>query len=155
MCSFDPVNLDELVEGAGGTRADLASIAILHIQRVIPNADSTVTLETFSYLKGVIVFLDTHLDPGSDIQFRDALRPSITSFDIHYLPPRSVTRSCRSFRCSFNDMQHLDPKAVFGKSDILKQWCMVEDLVQERLPEWWRITTTAICLCRELATISR
>ncbi|KAJ6509643.1 hypothetical protein DFH09DRAFT_1334086 [Mycena vulgaris] len=50
LCSPDAVKLEELVDGGGGTRADLASLAVLHIGRVFPSPDSAVTLETFTYL---------------------------------------------------------------------------------------------------------
>ncbi|KAJ6501777.1 hypothetical protein DFH09DRAFT_1375711 [Mycena vulgaris] len=50
LCSPDAVKLEELVDGGGGTRADLASLAVLHIGRVLPSPDSAVTLETFTYL---------------------------------------------------------------------------------------------------------
>ncbi|KAJ7464837.1 hypothetical protein B0H11DRAFT_77679 [Mycena galericulata] len=54
----DPQNLNELIEGAGGTADDLASLIIKHIRRAIPSENHTVDPEDGFTLLAVSALLD-------------------------------------------------------------------------------------------------
>ncbi|KAJ6479103.1 hypothetical protein C8R45DRAFT_359051 [Mycena sanguinolenta] len=67
--NWNLATFDELIVGTGGTRMDLASIAVSHLQDVIPSPDCPVTDEIASSLFGVLHIVSNH----KDTQFEDAL----------------------------------------------------------------------------------
>ncbi|KAJ7652819.1 hypothetical protein DFH06DRAFT_1330913 [Mycena polygramma] len=66
-------NFDELVDGAGGSRADLASVIVSHMDRVLPNPTSTVTETTFRRLATIIFIVEDTLLADWDVALRAAL----------------------------------------------------------------------------------
>lgn len=65
---------ENLVNGVGGTLEDLASLIVLHIRRVLPNSDSTVTPQTISHLTGVLYLVGSGiLREHWNYSFRTAL----------------------------------------------------------------------------------
>lgn len=84
----DPAIFEDLVFGTGGTRTDIASLVVLHIRRVLPNPDSTVTEATLSQLSGIENILIREWD--------DAFREALLSEGI----VRALTIASRALGCS-------------------------------------------------------
>jgi hypothetical protein len=72
--TWNSAAFENLVNGVGGTLEDLASLIVLHIRRVLPNSDSTVTPQTISHLTGVLYLVDSGiLRQHWNYSFRTAL----------------------------------------------------------------------------------
>ncbi|KAJ7616365.1 hypothetical protein DFH06DRAFT_1483845 [Mycena polygramma] len=70
--TWDPVTFEALVAGAGGTRNDLASLVLLHLDRLFPSHDTVVTSQTLSHVVGIL-YLVGKIGREWDLALRDAL----------------------------------------------------------------------------------
>ncbi|KAJ7174839.1 hypothetical protein C8R46DRAFT_1252950 [Mycena filopes] len=98
-------NFEGLITGAGG-RVELASLVILHIQRILPAANTPVAGVTMCRLMGVAYLLESYFSADGDVDFRKVLL-SCTLVEV-------LTTACRALSHSTAEVADILLKCFFN-----------------------------------------